>query len=65
MRENSDLIRRLQRFGRYRYIGQTTATTSMRRYERAGTRRTVCLWFKLWLRSLFGDLRHMNYDTVR
>ncbi len=65
VRENSDLIRRLKRFGRYRYLGQTAATTSMRRYQRAGTGSTVYLWFKLWCQSFFTDLRGKNYDTVR
>jgi glycosyltransferase involved in cell wall biosynthesis len=65
IRENSDLIRRLKRFGRYRYIGQTAATTSMRRYERSGTRETVWFWFKLWLQSLFVTLRHKNYEAIR
>jgi len=65
VRENSDLIYRLKRFGRYRYIGETAVTTSMRRYQRAGTRNTVCLWFKLWCQSLVGDLRGKTYDAVR
>ncbi|MDB6108453.1 MAG: hypothetical protein JWR69_203 [Pedosphaera sp.] len=65
VRENSELIHRLKRFGRYRYIGETTATTSMRRYQTAGTGKTVRLWFKLWLQSLFSDLRNKNYDTIR
>ena len=63
--ENSDLIRRLRRFGRYKYIGEVTATTSIRRYERRGFPRQVWLWLKLWVQSLFGDLRHKSYETVR
>jgi glycosyltransferase involved in cell wall biosynthesis len=63
--ENSDLIRRLKQFGRYRYIGDVSATTSMRRYEQRGFGRQLCLWLKLWLQSLFGDLRHKRYETVR
>jgi glycosyltransferase involved in cell wall biosynthesis len=65
VRENSELIRRLKQFGRYRYIGQTTATTSMRRYLRTGTRHTVWLWFKLWCQSLFSNLHGKRYDAVR
>ncbi|MDB6020102.1 MAG: hypothetical protein JWR19_4591 [Pedosphaera sp.] len=65
VRENSELITRLKRYGKYRYISETAATTSMRRYQNSGTRRTVWLWFKLWCQSLFTDLRNKTYDTVR
>jgi glycosyltransferase involved in cell wall biosynthesis len=65
VRENSHLIQRVKRFGRYRYVSETTATTSMRRYQRAGTRRTICLWLKLWCQSIFGDLRGKSYEAVR
>ena len=65
LRENSELIRRLKRFGGYKYIGTTPATTSMRRYERRGVGRIVWLWIKLWFLSLFSDLRHRKYESVR
>ncbi|HZV34525.1 MAG TPA: glycosyltransferase [Verrucomicrobiae bacterium] len=65
VRENSELIRRLGIFGKYRYIGETAATTSMRRYQTAGTGRMIFYWFKLWLQSLFSDLRNKEYETVR
>ena len=42
VRENSELMKRLMRLGRYRYIGDITATTSMRRYEQRGLRRLDC-----------------------
>ena len=64
VRENSHLIKRLNRFGRYKYIGRIAATTSMRRYDQRGCGRIVWLWFKLWCQSLFGDLSH-RYETVR
>ncbi len=65
VRENSDLIKRLRDFGDYRYFSETTAMTSMRRYENSGTRRTIFFWFKLWCQSLFTDLHHKKYETVR
>lgn len=65
LRENSDLIRRLKRFGGYKFIGKTIATTSMRRYERRGVKHIVWLWIKLWFFSLFGDLRNRKYEPVR
>ncbi len=37
----------------------------MRRYEQCGFGRVVWLWVKLWAQSLFGDLLHRHYDTVR
>jgi glycosyltransferase involved in cell wall biosynthesis len=65
VRENSDLIRRLKRSGRYRYIGEAAATTSMRRYEQCGVGRVMWLWTKLWLEAFFRDLHHRRYETVR
>jgi glycosyltransferase involved in cell wall biosynthesis len=65
LRENSELIRRLKRFGRYRFISTSTATTSMRRYERRGVKHIVWLWIRLWFFSLFGDLRNRKYEAVR
>jgi hypothetical protein len=65
VRENSDLIKRLKRFGSYQYIGQAVATTSMRRYEQRGIWGTIWLWIKLWLESLFTDLHHRRYEIVR
>jgi glycosyltransferase involved in cell wall biosynthesis len=65
VRENSELIRRLQRFGKYRFIGETAATTSMRRYQNSGTGKMIFYWFKVWLQSLFSDLKNKEYETVR
>jgi glycosyltransferase involved in cell wall biosynthesis len=63
--ENSDLIKRLSRFGRYKYLGRASATTSMRRYERRGVCRMFWLWTRLWVESLFRDLEHRKYEAVR
>jgi glycosyltransferase involved in cell wall biosynthesis len=65
LRENSELICRLKRFGGYRYIGATAAITSMRRYDRRGVKHIVWLWIKLWFLSLFSDLSHRKYESVR
>jgi glycosyltransferase involved in cell wall biosynthesis len=65
VRENSELMRRLKKFGRYKYIGEVTATTSMRRYEQCGVWPTVWLWTKLWFHTRFGDLHHRRYETIR
>jgi glycosyltransferase involved in cell wall biosynthesis len=65
VRENSDLIRRLECFGRYNYIGKAAAITSMRRYERRGVWRMVWMWIRLWFESLFKDLQHRKYEIVR
>jgi hypothetical protein len=65
MRENSELIKRLERFGRYKYIGKVAATTSMRRYERRGFWRMIWLWTRLWFESLFIDLQNRKYETIR
>jgi len=65
VRENSELLKRLKRYGRYRYIGDVSAITSMRRYEQRGVGRVVWLWCKLWAQSLVGDLHNRCYETVR
>jgi glycosyltransferase involved in cell wall biosynthesis len=65
VRENSELMKRLKRFGRYKYIPDITAITSMRRYERRGVGRVVLLWLRLWAQSLVSDLHHRAYETVR
>jgi len=65
VRENSELIRRLGKFGKYKYIGNVSAVTSMRRYDQRGCGRVVWLWVKLWFRSIFGDLHNRHYETVR
>ncbi len=64
VRENSDLIRRLHRFGRYKFIASATAITSMRRYEKAGSR-AVIDWLRIWVRSVVWDLRHRAYEPIR
>jgi hypothetical protein len=63
--ENSELIRRLRRFGNYRFISQTTAVTSMRRYAKKGMWLSTGLWIKWWFQSKFGDLRNKTYETIR
>ena len=65
VRENSELIHRLKRFGKYKYLHNVRATTSMRRYDQRGCRRMMWLWLKLWFHSLFGDRHQRKYETVR
>lgn len=65
VRENSELMRRLAQFGRYKFIHDVSAATSMRRYDRQGCGRVIWLWVKVWFRSIFGDLHHRRYETVR
>ena len=65
VRENSELIQRLKRFGKYRFIGDVSATNSMRRYEKRGFGKVLWLWLKLWFESIFGDLRRQTYEPVR
>jgi glycosyltransferase involved in cell wall biosynthesis len=65
VRENSELIWRLRRFGKYKYIGSAVATTSMRRYDQQGWGRIVWLWCKLWFHTHFGSLHNRRYETIR
>ncbi|HYG22591.1 MAG TPA: glycosyltransferase [Verrucomicrobiae bacterium] len=65
VRENSELIKRLERFGRYACISRAVAVTSMRRYEHRGVGRMVWMWTRLWFESLFRDLKDRKYETVR
>ena len=63
--ENSDLIRKLKTLGKYLYIQESAAITSMRRYEKYGFVRACKLWCKLWLQSLFSTVRYKRYETIR
>jgi len=65
VRENSELIYRLRKFGKYKYIDRVAATTSMRRYDQQGWGRIIWLWCKLWMQTRFGDLHQRRYETVR
>lgn len=62
LRENSHLMKRLLRFGRYHYIGNTPAITSMRRYEARGTGEMVRMWLKVWWLSIVSDIRNETYE---
>jgi glycosyltransferase involved in cell wall biosynthesis len=64
LRENSHLIKRLLRFGRYCFITRTPAITSMRRYESNGAGEMVRLWLKVWWRSLVSDISHATYEDL-
>lgn len=63
--EISDFMKKLRRFGKYKYIGSTCATTSMRRYEKKGAGEMLWLWLKVGWLALFSDLRHRSYEPVR
>ena len=63
--ENSDLIRKLRGLGKYLYIEQTAATTSMRRFEKCGVTQACRLWLKLWVQSIVSDVRRNRYETIR
>jgi glycosyltransferase involved in cell wall biosynthesis len=65
VRENSHLMKRLLRFGKYQYVGDVAAMTSMRRFERRGFSKVAWLWIKVWVQSVFGDLRQRQYEIVR
>jgi hypothetical protein len=63
--ENSELIKKLCEFGRYRCVVQTSALTSMRRYDNVGPLQTAILWIKIWFKSLVRGVRGEQYETVR
>lgn len=64
LRENSDLMKKLRRFGSYRYLSRRAAITSMRRYEKTGTAEMVLLWLKVWILSNISDLRNQTYEQM-
>lgn len=64
LRENSDLMKKLRRFGSYKYISSTPAITSMRRYDKTGTGEMVLLWLKVWVLSNFSDIRNQTYEGM-
>jgi glycosyltransferase involved in cell wall biosynthesis len=63
--ENSELIKKLCQFGRYRCVAQTPAITSMRRYDTVGPLQTARLWIKIWFKSLVRSVKGEQYETVR
>jgi len=65
VRENSELIARLRRFGPYKFVTGAAAVTSMRRYEKGGAAKGFYQWFKIWAHSLVADLRHRTYEPIR
>ena len=64
LRENSHLMKRLRRFGRYCFIARTPAITSMRRYDSHGTGEMVRLWLKVWWQSLVSDISNKTYEDL-
>jgi glycosyltransferase involved in cell wall biosynthesis len=64
LRENSHLMKRLLKFGRYCFIARTSAITSMRRYESQGTGEMVRLWLKVWWKSIVSDIRNETYEDL-
>jgi glycosyltransferase involved in cell wall biosynthesis len=65
VRENSELIRRLRRFGRYKLIEGATVVTSMRRYETGGNIRGLRQWLSIWAWSWVSDLSDRSYEPIR
>ena len=64
LRENSDLMKKLRRFGSYKYIEATPAITSMRRYDRTGVNEMILLWVRVWFLSNFSDIRNQTYEGM-
>jgi glycosyltransferase involved in cell wall biosynthesis len=64
VRENSHLMKRLLRFGRYKFIGDVSAVTSMRRYEQQGFRKLTWLWVTLWSGLFSATCVHRRYEPV-
>ena len=64
LRENSALMKRLRRFGKYKYISCVPAVTSMRRYDQKGVPEMVWLWLKVWYLSNFSDLSNRTYELM-
>jgi glycosyltransferase involved in cell wall biosynthesis len=64
LRENSDLMKKLRRFGSYTYIRATPAITSMRRYDKTGVREMLLLWLKVWVLSNCSDIRNQTYEGM-
>ena len=65
VRENSELIGRLKRFGSYRFMPNAVAVTSMRRYVKGGPWKGAWQWIKIWAQSLVSDLHHRTYEPIR
>lgn len=62
--EHRKLIAKLQAFGKYRCLN-TTATTSMRRFQQWGLSKSILFWTKQWFSDNFGDPQTVKYEKIR
>ena len=64
--EHRDLIYRLLKLGRYKWIPTAFCTTSMRRWEKEGVFKMLFYWFDQGVKSLFSKKRiAKQYEAIR
>ncbi len=64
VREHRKLILQLKELGKYTCIN-TTAITSMRRYQQWGLAKVGLFWTKKWFQDKSGNLKDSSYETIR
>ena len=64
VKEHRKLTLKLKKLGKYRVIN-TTAITSMRRFEEWGVTKASFFWIKQWAKNYLSDLKEENYEIVR
>jgi glycosyltransferase involved in cell wall biosynthesis len=64
VKEHRKLIIKLKKLKGYKVIN-TISTTSMRRFEEWGLRKTVSFWLKQGIKNYLSDLKGSEYSVVR
>ena len=64
VREHRKLIQQLRELGKYTCVN-TTAITSMRRYQQWGLFKVGLFWTKKWLQDKSGKLKESSYEIIR
>lgn len=64
VKEHRKLIIKLKKLGKYKMLN-TTAVTSMRRFEQWGLTKAAFFWLKQWVKSYLFDLKGEEYKIVR
>jgi len=64
VKEHRKLIIKLKKLGKYGVLN-TTAITSMRRFEEWGLAKATYFWLKQWAKNYLSDLKESKYEIVR
>lgn len=64
VKEHRKLIIELKKIGEYQVLN-TTAVTSMRRFEEWGLTKVAFFWLRQWIKNYLSDLKEEKYEMIR